>query len=210
MMRRLIWLIGCLCLSAMAQADGQQWPFRVSLDETEIGQHTYTLKTQNNKEVLVSDARFEVRLLSIPVYRYRHHAEEIWDGPCLSALKAQTDDNGEITEIDAQPVEAGLSVRSPQSSIRVPGCTQSFAYWSPLIREATRLLNPQTGEITPVKVRPLGQSFLLVRGQKQSATQYQLTAPGLIIDLWYDDQGNWVGLDSKVPTGGILHYRLEG
>lgn len=201
---------GLLMFSPLNLADEQRWPFRVWLDETEIGEHTFTLKTQNQKNILVSDAQFEVRLLSIPVYRYRHHAEEVWAGTCLNTLKAQTDDNGDKIEIEASPIDEGLSVRRAQSEIRIPGCTQSFAYWSPVIRDAKTLLNPQTGEMTPVNVQSLGESSLLVRGQKRSARHYQLTAPGMTIDLWYDNQGNWVGLDSKVPTGGILHYRLEG
>jgi hypothetical protein len=41
-----------------------------------------------------------------------------------------------------------------------------------------------------------------------SASAYRLGGEGLTIDLWYDTQGRWLALESALPDGGTLRYRL--
>jgi Family of unknown function (DUF6134) len=152
--------------------------FAVLLDGREIGTHTFALKEDG---VLVSKADFQVRVLGIPFYRYRHEATERWRGECLESLVARTDDNGEKSAVDW---------RAPGA-----GCELSFAYWNPRILKQKRLLNAQTGELEPVSVMPLGQGRYRISGRK------------LDVDLAYE-QGKWVALETTVG-GRRLRYRLE-
>ena len=152
--------------------------FTVLLDGRDIGTHSFTL---NEAGQMVSEAKFDVRLLGIPVYRYRHRATERWRGECLESLVARTDDNGEKSAVDW---------RAPGA-----GCELSFAYWNPRILEQKRLLNAQTGELEPVRVTPLGEG------------RYRLNGRKLQVDLRYE-QGKWVALDTTVD-GRRLSYRLE-
>ena len=66
-----------------------------ALDGKPIGEHRYTLErgADGAPQRVLSDARFDVRLLGIPVYRYRHQAQERWQGGCLQAIQADTDEH---------------------------------------------------------------------------------------------------------------------
>lgn len=151
--------------------------FTVLLDGREIGTHRFAF----DDGVLLSEARFDVRLLGLPVYRYRHRATERWRGECLESLVARTDDNGERSEVDWR-------ARG--------GCTKSFAYWNPSILGENTLLNAQTGELEPVQVTALGGGRYRIDGRK------------LGIELAYDGP-SWVGLETTARGGRRLQYRLE-
>lgn len=212
-MRRLAALIlstGLLLTAPGSLAETKVWPFKVSLDDTPIGDHRFTLSGPDRQWQLISEAKFDVEFLKIPVYRYRHRAEEHWKDGCLASLKADTDDNGAKSEVSATLEAGGLSITHARTESLAKGCTLTFAYWSPSILEAKTLLNPQTGELTPVEVTRQETTTLRARGVDARATRYRLTARGMTIDLWYDPEGHWIGLDSTLESGQILHYRLEG
>jgi hypothetical protein len=182
-----------LLAAAPAHAEARAWNFRVFLDEREIGRHRFTLSGQGAERELRSEARFDVRVLRIPAYRYRHDALERWRGDCLLSLSATTDDNGEPSAVDwrGQP----------------GACDMSFAYWNPRILQARRLLNAQTGEVVPVTVTAQGEETMEVRGRPVLAQRHRLTGPRLAIDLWYAE-GEWVALQSEAAGGRLLRYRL--
>lgn len=191
-MRRLLFAI-LLLASAPAFAEARAWDFRVFLDEREIGRHRFILSGQGAVRELRSEARFDVRILRIPAYRYRHDALERWRGDCLVSLSASTDDNGEPSAVDWH---------GPAGA-----CDMSFAYWNPRILQARRLLNAQTGEVVPVTVTAQGDETVQVRGRPVLAQRHRLTGPKLAIDLWYAG-GEWVALQSEAAGGRRLVYRL--
>lgn len=182
-----------LLAAAPAFAEARAWDFRVFLDEREIGRHRFTLSGQGAERELRSEARFDVRILRIPAYRYRHDALENWRGDCLVALSATTDDNGEPSTVDWRG-QSGA-------------CAMSFAYWNPRILQARQLLNAQTGEVVPVTVTAQGEEMVEVRGRQVLAQRHRLTGPKLAIDLWYAG-GEWVALQSEAAGGRRLIYRL--
>lgn len=196
----------CLALPA-AHAEIRAWNFRVLLDDREIGQHDFTLRSTGDQRELRSEARFDVRVLFVNAYRYRHEAAERWDGNCLQSLVAQTETNGERVAVSASAREGRLVVDRPEGREAHDGCVMSFAYWNPQILKARRLLNSQTGEVLPVTVTAQGEEAVRVRGQPRAAQRHRITAPGLEIDLWYAE-GRWVGLEAAAAGGRRLRYEL--
>jgi Family of unknown function (DUF6134) len=176
-----------------ALAEPLAWNFRVFLDEREIGHHHFTLRTDGGTRELRSEARFQVRVLGLTVYRYAHDAMERWRGECLQALDSTTDDNGDREKVDWRG-EPG-------------GCNLSFAYWNPKILQGGRLLNAQTGRFEPVTVSPQGEETIEVRGRPTVAQRYRLAGANLAIDLWYAGR-QWVALESAAKGGRRLRYRL--
>ena len=93
-MRRLA--AAALLLLPLAAAGAERsWSFRVLLDEREIGRNDFVLKEGE----LVSEARFDVRLLFVSVLRYTHRALERWQGNCLAGLTAHTEINGAVERV---------------------------------------------------------------------------------------------------------------
>ena len=188
-------------------ASAPGWTFRVLLDGQPIGEHRFRLSAaETGERTLVSEARFTVRWLGIALYRYQHRAVERWRGECLAALSADTDDNGTRTQVSAQTQEAQFNVTAPAPQ-SARGCVMSFAYWHPAMRTQQRLLNAQTGRIEPVRITQLGEAPLEVGARSVVATGWRIHGPAQPIDVWYSAQGDWIGLDTRVDGGRVLHYR---
>jgi len=187
-------LVAALLAPGLAFASVErEWRFRVLLDASEVGTHTFRVAEHGGERLLTSDARFKVKLLFINAYTYAHEARERWQGDCLSELDARTDDNGERVTVRTRP----------------PACVMSFAYWNPRMLQQKQLLNAQTGELTEVRIEPLGEETLRVRGAPLSARRYAVHAPKFRIDLWYAADSSWVQLESRTASGRLLRYEIQ-
>ena len=207
MMRGLAFLLALAAATPAFAATGT-WDFRVLLDGREIGRHSYQLRPVDGGMELRSEARFDVRLLFISAYRYRHDAVERWRDGCLRGLESQTVTNGERITVSARDIGGRLSVERPGVTNTHAGCIFSFAYWDPRILEATALLNSQTGELVPVRVERLGTESMTVLGRDLPTTRHRITGTGLQIDLWYADR-RWVALEALTEGGRRLRYELK-
>ncbi len=205
-MRRL--LPACLLLaSALAHAEVRDWTFRVWLDDREIGRHRFTVRADGDAREVESSARYDVRVLFIDAFRYRHDARERWEGQCLRSLASTTETNGERQTVNAVTRAGRLEVERSQGRGAYDGCIMSFAYWDPRILNARRLFNSQTGELVPVTVEPRGEQAIEAGGRTQKASRYRLEAPDLEIDLWYAGE-RWIALEAVVAGGRRLRYEL--
>ena len=208
--------------AADPNAASGEWNFQVTLDEKPIGTHRFTVTADGaGARKVVSDAAFDVKMLGLTVYRYRHQASEQWRGDCLRMLSSETDDDGQMSRVRAVAEGGGLRVSTEAPASVTPavppvqtlgGCAMSFAYWNPAIRSQTQLLNAQTGRYEAVKIAEAGRGAaepFAFRGQAVSATRWRIEGPVQPVDVWYTAQGEWVGLDSTVGGGRKLKYRLR-
>ncbi len=203
---------GLLILSAglrSVMADVTQWPFKVYLDDQLVGDHRFTLKGQGDRRILESVAKFDVRFLGIGFYHYDHVSNESWKRNCLESIRAQTDDNGTRVSLQGTASPESFSLIVDGATHTLPGCIMTFAYWNPDMLQQKQLLNPQTGELTSVSIRPLGRETMTVGIDKRSVDHYLLVSPQFEIDLWYDLNGQWVALDSRLENNKKLRYRLD-
>ena len=198
--------------TASAATPPAEWSFTVRLDGKPIGTHRYVLtRAGDGRLALSSEAQFDVTLLGVPLYRYRHRVSERWADGCVASIEARTEDNGRLTEVrgQAQDGRFDLEVRNEGSLAPAPaapaGCVMSFAYWNPALAGQQRLLDPSSGRIesvtivTPAAV-PTDLDLPSVRGLRISG----LAQP---VDVWYVSN-RWVGLDTIV-SGRRLSYRLR-
>lgn len=207
MMRTLLTTALLLVQLPVAHANVQVWNFRVLLDDREIGRHTFTVRELGEERELRSEASFDVRVLFVSAYRYRHEAAERWQGSCLQSLVSRTETNGEREEVLAATRGGRLVVKRPDRRDEHEGCVMSFAYWNPEILQARRLLNSQTGELLPVTVAAQGEETVVVRGRQVRAERHRINGPQLSIDLWFAGE-QWVALEAPAKGGKRLRYEL--
>ncbi len=193
----------------IAVAEAKEWSFEVWLDKQKIGTHSFAL----NQNQLQSRANFKVKVLFINAYRYQHQADETWQGDCLNELRAHTEENKEITDVMGTQQGNQFLVDNNGKKQTLPACVMTFAYWNPKILKQQRLLNPQNGEYLDVSVMDEGKQVMTVKGQQINVHQYRLTGryqgkDKLKITLWYDDQQEWVALESITPEGYKIIYKL--
>ncbi|MBV8501935.1 MAG: hypothetical protein JO006_09470 [Paucibacter sp.] len=190
------WLLAVLAFKlspAAAQAE-DHWGFEAMLAGHSIGVHRFVVAGPPDARIVDSRAQFTVRVLGIPVYRYRHEASEQWRGECLRELRSDTDDNGARQHV-AQRYEAD--------------CLMGFAYWNPHLVTQARLIDPQTGRIEAARFEPVADRPIQVRTQQVVAHGWRLIAGDQRIIVWYAaDSGRWIGLDAETSDGQLLTYRL--
>jgi len=208
-----------LILAGVADAPAarapQEFDFTARLDGEPIGTHRFLVSPSGDGDIAVtSEARFDVSLLGIPLYRYRHRASERWVDGCLASIDARTDDNGRVTEVQGK-AEAGLfDVRvrgeggdapaAPEAS----GCLMSFAYWNPALARQKRLIDPGSGRVEAVVVTPAPQLPADLGAQSAALRGFRIGGLPNPIDVWYLGD-RWVGLDTVVSGGRHLSYRLR-
>ncbi len=72
----------------------KDWNFDVLMDGKLIGEHTFQLKEEEKFHQLTSNANFKVTVLSIPVYKYKHISQELWNKNCL--IDKRFNEDGEM------------------------------------------------------------------------------------------------------------------
>ena len=70
-------------LGVAAASTKDELTFAVSLDDKPIGRHRFRIADDGATRVVESEASFDVRILRVPVYRYRHRNTETWQNGCL-------------------------------------------------------------------------------------------------------------------------------
>lgn len=208
MMRALLVLAVLVPGTAIAST-GQEWRFRVLLDEREVGSHRFRVSDGGGERRVESDARFTVKFLFIDAYTYVHQARERWQGDCLTAIESRTDDNGRQQTVRGARTAGRFEVAADRVQADLPACVMSFAYWNPAMLRQARLLNAQTGEFVAVRVEPLDEEEITVRGRSVAARRYALHAPDFRIDVWYAADRDWVQLESSTANGRRLRYLIQ-
>ena len=204
-------LIACALTSGAVAASGAstaEWQFDVSLDGKSIGYHTFELQQRDSKQILTTEARFDVRFLFVTAFRYRHQNTEIWSDGCLMSIDASTNSNGKELMVRGSKGQDRFSLQSAEGSTDLPQCVQSFAYWNPAMLSSTQLLNSQTGVYEDVSVTLEGRDEVPVGGTPTEALRYRLSAQAGDITLWYSAADNtWLGLEAPAKGGRRILYQ---
>lgn len=193
----------------------KEWLFDVYLDKSHIGQHRFALTpSENGIQTLVSKANFKVKVLFINAYEYEHKATEIWQNNCIVSLTAHTVENSEVTDVKAQIANERLFVENGKETQSLPACVMTFAYWNPTMLNQTHLLNPQNAEYLKTDIRKLEDEDIVVNNTTVNTQHYKLTGSlagknKLNIELWYDNNNDWVALKSITPEGYTISYKLK-
>jgi hypothetical protein len=199
-------LLGALGFTTVAAAE--QLRFQVYLDERPIGEHSFRIADSGDTTRVTSRASFDVDFLFVNAYRYRHTSNETFRDGCLTTIDASTNDNGKRFEVSGEAVGDAFRIQATDGEERAAGCVKTFAYWDKAFLGDRRLLNPQTGDLEPVRVQPKGRDTIAVDGGGEvAADRYALRTEELTIDLWYNDELGWVGLESDTGKGKRIIYR---
>jgi hypothetical protein len=184
--------------------------FAVSLDDRPIGMHRFRIVDDGATRVVESAASFDVRILRVPVYRYRHSNTETWQNGCLKQLDSETDANGTRYAVDLSKTVMGYRIVTPSEAQTYEGdCLMSFAYWDQRFLRQNQLLNTQTGELVAVEIQPLGQSLREIANRTLPVEGFRILAEPQNIDIqvFYNSaDGHWVALESVLENGRVLRY----
>lgn len=192
---------------AQAMTPTLNWTFGVLLDGKKIGYHSFRVSQDGSRQLLETEAEFDVKFLFITAFRYRHQNTEAWQGDCLATIDARTNSNGKSLAVKGQQDGDRFEVSIPVGTADLPECVQTFAYWKPEVLEADRLLNSQTGEYEEVSVAFEGADVVEVGAEAVAASRYRLSAKAGDIMLWYaSDDSRWLALEAPAKGGRTIRY----
>lgn len=187
----------------------KEWSFEVFMDKKFIGEHSFNLKEEEIYNKLTSQANFKVTLLSIPVYKYKHISEEIWNKDCLYAIDSNTQDGSDDYKVRGETKDSIFKLIEPVKQSFTKECPMTFSYWNPLMLKQNKLLNVQTGEYVDIQVKSLGKKIIKVKNETIEAYQYSLIGNKININLWYKDNHEWVKLESVTPDNHQISYEMK-
>ena len=99
-----------------------------------------------------------------------------------------------------------VATSSDEDVTSYKGCVSTFAYWNESFLNNSQLLNSQTGEFESVVLQGVDQDAFLLNGRNIAATRYQMQVDSAPIELWYDEDGRWLGLETVAKGGRTLRY----
>ena len=192
----------------------ERFVFDVYYNDRRIGEHEFQVQRQDGEVRVQSLANFVVRLLFVPVYRYRHEAQELWQSGCLQSLESTTNDNGDRFALALQPepstASTGLRLSKwapePTTVTLTDPCPATFAYWDLELLQRGQLINTQTGDVGPAQLIDQGTEPLGGTMARRFTLDVEDTGQ---IDLWYRASDHqWLGLATQ-RDGGTLRYRAR-
>jgi len=201
-----------------AQAQTEQWKFKVFLDGKPIGDHVTQVKTQGNTTSVEVDANFKVKFWFYTAFDYKHHAEEQWQGKCLKSVDTTTVKSTEKSFIkmqDDQYSEPGKKfyIETHEGKQTLNGCIRTFAYWQPELLDADHLLNTDTGVYEETTFKRLGNEKKVINSRSYATEKYKLTVGDKVLYIWYTktktNPKDWLALESVTADGYEIQYYSE-
>lgn len=188
--------------------------FEVLLDDQPIGFHRFRIDRSGDVQRVESEAQFDVRVLFVPVYSYRHQNTEVWRDGCLAAIRSQTDANGEQYRVQGEREETTFTLRTHEATRQYGNdCLMTFAYWNRDFVKQRRLINTQTGDLVAVEVQPVAAGTVMVGDVAVPADGYRLRNPAEQVDIlvWYaQSDSRWLSLETVLANGRVMRYLPAG
>jgi hypothetical protein len=197
-MRALFLALSILIVAAGARAETRTLEFDVLREGAPIGTHRVTIAEADGETRVEIAIDLAVRFAFLTVYRYTHRARETWRDGRLTSLDAQTDDNGERTQVQARAVAGGVAVEGSGGAYLAAADTTPTSYWNRDKVARDRLLDTQSGKLIDVATTRLTADA--------SGATWRISGD-LEADLAYGPAGDWTSLAFVARGARIVYVR---
>ena len=178
--------------------------FDVLRGSDSIGTHSVGFRRDGDDLIVDIDIALEVRFAFVTVYRYRHTNRETWRDGRLTGIDARTDDDGDRFFVRAVSADGGLRIESNDGTSMAPAETLSTSYWNARTVRQSRLIDTQYGRLAAVTSTPAGARSVMTAAGPVQAECWRVSGD-LDLEVCYDAQGAWVGLDFEARGSRITY-----
>lgn len=181
--------------------------FQVWRKSAHIGQHTLRFDQDGDSLTVHIDVNIVVKVGPVPVMRYTHSAREHWQGGQFQGLEATTHSNMDKQSVVAKRTADGISIQPAAGApYTTSGDTLPMTHWNRQVMKAP-LFNPDNGKLLRETSRSVkGEEMVkLADGSSIRATRYGVVGEATLDD-WYDVNGVWTALHSRVVDGSYIEY----
>jgi len=184
---------------------GDQIKFRVDRNGVPVGFHRIEFKKSDNSLIVKTHFELKISFLFFTAYQYSYRSESIWQGNCLISLAATTDDDGEVSVVQARLDKGQMTIKGPKGTITAQAGVYPTNHWHPGILSRDRILNTITGRMNRIKITNKGEAAVVINGKNGTARHYVYTGE-LKNELWYDHDGRWVKMRFPGNDGSTIEY----
>jgi hypothetical protein len=185
---------------------GGSLAFVVYRNGVAVGRHLMTFSGPADSPRVTTEVEMTIKLGPVPVFRYRHHAEERWLSGQFADLDTRTDANGRKRRVSARRTEAGVMIDTGGAKVAAPANAAPLTHWNNQVLGGP-LFNPQEGKLLRINARLGGvETIKAAGGATIRATRWSLRGDAEI-ENWYDASGAWAALRGKLPDGSMMEYR---
>lgn len=183
--------------------------FAVIRDGQVIGHHRVAFRQEGQTTFMAVEAKVEVTLLGLTIYRFLHRGRETWRAGKLIEFQTFTDDDGDALTVEVRRNGSDdFEVRSADKALVVPGQTIPSSLWHLGIlrtRVQDQLLRTVTGQLLSMTVTDLGRRQIETADGLVTAEGYFVDArPDFNRELWYDEAGLLVAANLTGEDGSSV------
>lgn len=196
-------------VSAAATAtpsDAGRLEFEVFRNGEPLGRHIISVSGSGDSLRARSELDLRASMGPVTVFRMEQTCTENWSEGMLSGLSCNTLRDGRRTRVRAHMRNGRLLVSGEEGEHWFPIGSFPTSWWTEPPTNASALIDTQTGAPIRVRVRNMGNETYMVGGQRIQAQRIQVQG-AIIVDLWYDMAGRWVGCEFRT-RGQNIEYRL--
>lgn len=182
--------------------------FDVYRKGSRVGRHTVEFKKDGSLLKVESHFKLKVKVLFVTAYKYEFHSVGVWEDGAFQSVKAEINDNGKKSSVDAFMNESGKFYSTGRKGEFV---ADSWVYptnhWNVGAINSKVVLDTLTGQISKVEI--LRQGINPVDTRKDGAVdaeQFEYTGELNDVIVWYDQEGRWVGMRFTTKKGETLTY----
>ena len=168
-----------------------------------VGRHRIRFSRAGGRFVVRSDVEIEAGPPGAPLFRFVHHAEEVWVGGWLHAVVSDTDDDGRLYRLRAERRDGIFQGIVNGMAFTVSGYIIPSSLWHRDTPASEALFDTVDGMVKVVRPRFVGRERVPVRGQPVEAKHYALRGQ-IRRDLWYDADCNLVRVAWRARDGSRI------
>ncbi|MFQ5774139.1 MAG: DUF6134 family protein [Kiloniellaceae bacterium] len=164
-------------------ADGEV-DFMVRRHDRVIGGHRIRFARSAGRFTVRTDVEIEVGLFGAPVFRFTHHAEEVWRDGWLQAVVSDTDDDGRPYRVRAERRDGIFGGTVNGARFTVSGYIIPSSLWHHDTIAVEALFDTIDARVKLVRAKLLGSEPVPVGGKPVTAKHYALFGE-IERELWY-------------------------
>ncbi len=185
---------------------GKSLGFDVMRKGSKIGTHVLTFDQNGDNLTVNVDVELKVGLGPIVLFRYKHHASEVWKGGQLVSLDTETNDDGTPHKVTGRATDAGFKVEGSKAKPYIaPADALPATHWNRKMLDGP-WINTQDGRLLRPKITPMGPDMIPVASGAKIPAQHFALSGDAVLDTYYDGTPNWVGLNFKAGDGSLILY----
>lgn len=190
------------------KAYGDTVIFDVFRKGSRVGTHEMTFSRDG--EDIIAKTRFEVsiKILIVPVYSYLYTSKERWRDGKLISLSAETNDNGDLSNLNVARQNDVLTLTGSGGEYTAPGHLYPTTHWNSGVIGSTQVINTITGKINEVELQNRGIETVATEHGEIKATHFAYQGD-LTTEVWYDSAGKWVKMRFPGKDGVMIEYKCR-